>query len=407
MLAQLAIPAPVPPADSYDGAAAQRGKALFEGKARCATCHVPPLYTEPGWQMHTGAEIGIDDFQSQRSPDGRYRTTPLKGLFARKKGGFYHDGRFADYAAVIRHYDGFLRLGLEDREKADLASSRCDRITWGAGELAGAPGTSQFGYRLRCPRMTPNAPSSRGRMGRSRLGGVATALAPAHECAPRQLALGISSPAAALVREVLLPGAVKIAGWLSHDVQRSLAAGFRQWALPPAGLRHPRVPSGHLMSVQSVCLGWHWEPYAYSKTADDTDGAPVKPLPLELAELARAAVAEAYGPDRAASYAPDAAIVNLYASGAQLGLHLDGEEPSDAPVVTLSLGDSCVFRFAGVGRRNGPFKDVELHSGDLLVFGGPSRRIYHGVPKVLEGTAPASLGLPPGRVSITLRETGL
>ena len=91
---------------------------------------MPPLYTEPGWQMHTGAEIGIDDdFQSQRSPDGRYRTTPLKGLFARKKGGFYHDGRFADYAAVIRHYDGFLRLGLEDREKADLASSRCDRIT--------------------------------------------------------------------------------------------------------------------------------------------------------------------------------------------------------------------------------------------------------------------------------------
>ena len=81
---------------------------------------MPPLYTEPGWQMHTGAEIGIDDdFQSQRSPDGRYRTTPLKGLFARKKGGFYHDGRFADYAAVIRHYDGFLRLGLEDREKAD------------------------------------------------------------------------------------------------------------------------------------------------------------------------------------------------------------------------------------------------------------------------------------------------
>jgi alkylated DNA repair protein (DNA oxidative demethylase) len=244
-------------------------------------------------------------------------------------------------------------------------------------------------------------------MGRSRPGGVATVLAPAQASAPRQLALGISSPAVALVREVLLPGAVKIAGWLSHDAQRSLAAGFRQWALPPAGLRHPRVPSGHLMSVQSVCLGWHWEPYVYSRTADDTDGAPVKPLPVELADLARAAVAEAYGPESAASYAPDAAIVNLYASGAHLGLHLDGEEPSDAPVVTLSLGDSCVFRFAGVGRRNGPFTDVELRSGDLLVFGGPSRRIYHGVPKVLEGTAPENLGLPPGRVSITLRETGL
>jgi DNA oxidative demethylase len=244
-------------------------------------------------------------------------------------------------------------------------------------------------------------------MGRSRLGGVATALAPAQGSAPRQLALAISRPAAAPVREVLLPGAVKIAGWLDPAAQRSLADAFQKWALPPAGLRHPRVPSGHLMGVQSVCLGWHWEPYAYSRTAGDTDGAPVKPLPVELAGLGRAAVADAFGPDSAVSYAPDAAIVNLYAAGAHLGLHLDGEEPSDAPVVTLSLGDTCVFRFAGVGRRNGPFTDVELRSGDLLVFGGPSRRIYHGVPRVLEGTAPEGVGLPPGRVSITLRETGL
>jgi hypothetical protein len=117
---QLAIPAPTPPKGSFDPSAAGRGKAVFEGRAKCATCHVPPLYTEPGWNMHTGAEIGVDDFQSARSPDGRYRTTPLKGLFTRRKGGFYHDGRFADYAAVIDHYDGVLRLGLDGREKADL-----------------------------------------------------------------------------------------------------------------------------------------------------------------------------------------------------------------------------------------------------------------------------------------------
>ena len=117
---QLAIPAPVPPEGSFEASAAARGKALFEGRARCATCHVPPLYTEPGWNMHKASEIGIDDFQSARSPDGRYRTTPLKGLFTRKKGGFYHDGRFADYAAVVDHYDGFLRLGLSPPEKADL-----------------------------------------------------------------------------------------------------------------------------------------------------------------------------------------------------------------------------------------------------------------------------------------------
>jgi hypothetical protein len=117
---QLAIPAPTPPADSYDKAAAARGKALFEGKAKCATCHVAPLYTEPGYAMHTGREIGIDEFQAKRSPDERYRTTPLRGLFVRSKGGFYHDGRFADYAAVIDHYDGVLRLGLGAREKTDL-----------------------------------------------------------------------------------------------------------------------------------------------------------------------------------------------------------------------------------------------------------------------------------------------
>ena len=94
-----------------------------------------------------------------------------------------------------------------------------------------------------------------------------------------------------------------------------LVADFRSWAVPPAGLRHPRVPSGHLMSVQSVCLGWHWQPYAYTRTADDTDGAPVKPLPAELVELARAAVADTFGAAAGAAYAPDAAIVNLYAPG--------------------------------------------------------------------------------------------
>jgi hypothetical protein len=117
---QLSIPAPKPPDDSFDHAAAARGGALFASKARCATCHVPPLFSEPGWPMHTGKEIGIDDFQANRSPDGRYRTTPLRGLFVRAKGGFYHDGRFADYAAVVDHYDKVFKLGLAPAEKTDL-----------------------------------------------------------------------------------------------------------------------------------------------------------------------------------------------------------------------------------------------------------------------------------------------
>jgi hypothetical protein len=118
---QLSIPAPRPPEDSFDATAAARGKALFEGKAKCATCHVPPLFAEPGWPMHTAAEIGIDDFQASRAPDKKfYRTTPLKGLFARAKGGFYHDGRFEDYKAVVSHYNSALRLSLTAQETGDL-----------------------------------------------------------------------------------------------------------------------------------------------------------------------------------------------------------------------------------------------------------------------------------------------
>jgi len=93
---------------------------VFNDKGKCGTCHVPPLYTEPGWNMHTGAEIGVDDFQADRAPDKRYRTTPLRGLWTHTRGGFYHDGRFPTLTAVVDHYDAHLALGLSAAEKADL-----------------------------------------------------------------------------------------------------------------------------------------------------------------------------------------------------------------------------------------------------------------------------------------------
>lgn len=117
---QLAIPAPVPPDGSYDKAAAARGGEIFKGKGTCAQCHVPPLFTEPGWNTHKPSEIGIDDFQANRSPDKTYRTAPLRGLFAHTKGGFYHDGRFATLLEVVNHYDRFKRLNLSEQEKNDL-----------------------------------------------------------------------------------------------------------------------------------------------------------------------------------------------------------------------------------------------------------------------------------------------
>jgi cytochrome c5 len=116
---QLAIPSPEPPRGSFDAAAAARGKVVFSA-ARCDTCHVPPLYTEPGWNRHTAEEIGIDSFQADRSPDGVYRTTPLKGLWAHAKGGFYHDGRFATLLDVVNHYDAHFSLRLSEQQKRDL-----------------------------------------------------------------------------------------------------------------------------------------------------------------------------------------------------------------------------------------------------------------------------------------------
>jgi len=117
---QIAIPAPKPAAGSFDKTAAARGKELFNEKAQCATCHVPPLFTEPGQNLHTPAEMGIDSFQADRAPTHMYRTAPLAGLWTHQKGGFYHDGRFATLKDVLEHYDSHFKLKLSGQEKAEL-----------------------------------------------------------------------------------------------------------------------------------------------------------------------------------------------------------------------------------------------------------------------------------------------
>jgi len=117
---QLGLPAPKPPPGSFDPAAAARGEQVFNGKGRCASCHVGSLGTEPGWNEHQPAEICTDAFQANRGPDGSYVTAPLEGVFAKSKRGFYHDGRFKTLMDVINHYDGCFGLGLTEREKGDL-----------------------------------------------------------------------------------------------------------------------------------------------------------------------------------------------------------------------------------------------------------------------------------------------
>lgn len=227
---------------------------------------------------------------------------------------------------------------------------------------------------------------------------------------------------------VLGPGAVHVPDWLSRDQQEYLLRACVEWA----AVRVPRtmvLPGGGRMSVRTFSLGRDYSPYRY----DDDETIP--PIPEWLLRAARSAlisVAEidptaaavdadttdgrgvaphgsGMAPHGPAEYTPDAALVNLYGPGATMGLHQDRDEARGDPVVSLSLGDACTFRFGTPEHRGRPYTDVRLESGDLVVFGGPSRLAFHGVPKVFDGTAPAwcceVLGAAPGRVNITLRRT--
>ncbi|MFE7834879.1 alpha-ketoglutarate-dependent dioxygenase AlkB family protein [Streptomyces sp. NPDC057474] len=205
-------------------------------------------------------------------------------------------------------------------------------------------------------------------------------------------------------RAEIAPGAVHVPDWLDTAHQRRLLDACREWARPPAGLRTVRTPGGGTMTARQVCLGRHWYPYAYARTVVDGDGTPVKPFPDWLGELGRRAVADALGVEEATA-AYDIALINFYDGDARMGMHRDGDEKSDAPVVSLSLGDTCVFRFGNTETRARPYTDVELRSGDLFVFGGAARQAYHGVPRVSAGTAPPGLGLT-GRLNVTLRVSG-
>lgn len=208
-------------------------------------------------------------------------------------------------------------------------------------------------------------------------------------------------------RGEISPGAVHLPGWLDLSAQYRLVAAFEEWAAGPVPLRSAALPGGHRMSVKTVCLGWHWQPYKYSRTAGDVNGAPVTPLPGWLADLGRSAVDAAYGAGAGDAYRPDTALVNFYDAAARMGMHQDKDERVGEPVVSLSIGDDCLFRFGNTANRGRPYVDVRLASGDAFVFGRESRFAYHGVPKIYPDTAPADCGLDHGRINITLRATGL
>jgi alkylated DNA repair protein (DNA oxidative demethylase) len=199
---------------------------------------------------------------------------------------------------------------------------------------------------------------------------------------------------------------VHLPDWLDSNRQRQLVALFEERARAPVPLRSATVRGGQ-MSVKTVCLGWHWQPYRYSRVASDVNDAEVAALPEWLRSLASRAVADAYGRGAAAGYRPDVALINYYDDHARMGMHQDRDEKVLEPVVSFSVGNSCRFRFGNVESRNRPYTDIDLASGDAFVFGRESRLAFHGVPKIYPGTAPTDCGLSLGRINYTLRMTGL
>jgi alkylated DNA repair protein (DNA oxidative demethylase) len=201
----------------------------------------------------------------------------------------------------------------------------------------------------------------------------------------------------------LAPGAFHLAGFLPLGAQRELVAECRAVIDGPVPGYVPVVRGGGRMHVRMLCLGRHWNgrTYRYEPTRTDFDGLPAPPLPVAWRALAASAA-------RAAGMSIDAdlCILNYYDDEGRMGLHQDkDEDPSSiaagVPVVSVSLGDTARFLFGGLRRRD-PVEAIPLASGDVFVFGGPARLRYHGVSRILRGTAPAALDLH-GRFNLTFR----
>jgi DNA alkylation damage repair protein AlkB len=198
-------------------------------------------------------------------------------------------------------------------------------------------------------------------------------------------------------------GAILCQGRLSGGEQAELWSMCRALADGPVPMYTPTVRGGRKMSVGMLCLGKHWNgmTYRYEDTRSDFDGLAVPPIPPRFAGLAQAAAADAGFDMRA-----DLCIMNYYTPDARMGVHQDKDEPPETiaagiPIVSVSLGDAARFVIGGLSRKE-PMRPLILRSGDVLVMGGPSRLRFHGVTRILPGTAPEGLG--PGRFNLTFRQ---
>ena len=208
------------------------------------------------------------------------------------------------------------------------------------------------------------------------------------------------------------PGVAHIPGWLDTSVQRALVSQLRDEARIMAGtpmaMHKPVLKSGGQMSVFMLHLGHFWDHQTY-RYVDRIADTHVRPVPRNLLDIAHrglqaaADVAEELSP-WVDSFRPDMALINFYPPGATMGMHQDAYETTLAPIVSLSIGDEAVFRIGSTEHRNKPWDDIALLSGDLVVFGGPNRQAFHGIPETRPGTLDESCGLTEGRINITFRQ---
>jgi DNA alkylation damage repair protein AlkB len=199
-------------------------------------------------------------------------------------------------------------------------------------------------------------------------------------------------------------GVILIRGFLDLNEQILLARRCLEIGSQPAGFYTPVVRGGASMSIQMVCLGRHWnaKTYRYQMNRSDYDGLEVQRLPSDLKDLARRV-----GFRAGMVIEPDICLINYYSKGARLGLHQDKDERKETiaagvPVVSISLGDSARFLVGGLKRKH-PIEAVVLGSGDAIVMGGASRLRYHGVSRIIEGTAPENLPIR-GRLNLNFRQ---
>jgi alkylated DNA repair protein (DNA oxidative demethylase) len=202
----------------------------------------------------------------------------------------------------------------------------------------------------------------------------------------------------------IAPGVVHLPRCLSLEEQRSLVDRCRALVDGDVPAYVPVVRGGGKMHVRMLCLGRHWngQTYTYETTRSDFDHLPAPPLPDDFRTLAQRLAREA-----GMSFDPDLCILNYYDAEGRMGLHQDKDEgerslAAGLPVVSVSLGDTARFLFGGLKRKD-PVEARLLESGDAFVFGGPARLRYHGVSRIVPGTAPGELALA-GRFNLTFRQ---